>query len=80
MERLADTGIGGWVFGSNNGGLARLYAQGLKKREKKEEKVSKNVEKLQEITKKREKERKVGHFCRNLKISEKKHARLMLCG
>ena len=48
----------------------------MKKREKNVEKGLKNVEKLQEIKKKREKRRKVEHFCRKMKISEKKLARL----
>ena len=64
-----------WV---ENGDSARSYAQVLKKREKNVEKGLKKEEKLQEIKKKREKERKMKHFCRNLKISEKKLARLML--
>ena len=49
----------------------------LKKREKKEEKGLRNEEKLQEIKKKREKQRRMEHFCRKMKISEKKLARLM---
>ena len=63
-------------FWFKNGGSARSYAQVLKKREKKEEKGLKKEEKLQEIKKKREKMRKRKHFCRDLKISEKKLARM----
>ena len=80
VERIAFSVLRGVGFWFKNGGSARSNAQVLKKREKKEEKGLKKEEKLQEVARKREKQRKVGHFGGFWREGGKKHARLMLCG